>query len=184
MRLAIADPPYLGRATRWYGVEGRGISRGKGQPDQHPNAAEWDDPARHAQLVRDLDRDYDGWAIAAAAQTMAVYLNAAPDARVMVWHRENAPPSGARVRNVWEPVFVRIPSTRRGYAGGLTVPDVLRAGQGRGVTADKRFTGAKPHEWTHWVLLALGYDAAQDTVDDLFPGSGAVSAAVAQGVLL
>jgi hypothetical protein len=33
------------------------------------------------------------------------------------------------------------------------------------------------------VLDALGYDAETDTVDDLFPGSGSVSAAVAQGVL-
>jgi DNA modification methylase len=30
-----------------------------------------------------------------------------------------------------------------------------------------------------WVLDALGYEEG-DTVDDLFPGSGAVSAAIAQ----
>jgi hypothetical protein len=38
--------------------------------------------------------------------------------------------------------------------------------------------------WTRWILDALGYDAEVDTVDDLFPGTGAVTAAVSQGVLL
>jgi hypothetical protein len=36
------------------------------------------------------------------------------------------------------------------------------------------FVGAKPDEWTQWVLDAMGYQDG-DTVDDLFPGSGAVS---------
>jgi hypothetical protein len=44
--------------------------------------------------------------------------------------------------------------------------------------------GAKPRAWTRWVLDMLGYDPESDTVDDLFPGSGAVSNELAQGVLL
>lgn len=184
MKLAIADPPYLGRAARWYG-EGRGGGAGKGKPDYHPSAAEWDDPHRHEQLVRDLTTDYDGWAIAAAAQTLGSYLAVVPeDARVMVWHRENAAPSGSRVRNVWEPVIVKIPTARRGYTSGMGVHDVLRCGQGRGVRAGDRFTGAKPEEWTRWVLTVLGYDPSIDTVDDLFYGSGAVAQALTQGMIL
>ena len=46
------------------------------------------------------------------------------------------------------------------------------------------FAGAKPRQWTRWVLDMLGYDPETDTVDDLFHGSGAISAEVAQGVLL
>jgi hypothetical protein len=55
---------------------------------------------------------------------------------------------------------------------------VLEANVGRG------FAGAKPRAWTRWVLDMLGYDPDEDTVDDLFHGSGAVAAEIAQGVLL
>lgn len=37
--------------------------------------------------------------------------------------------------------------------------------------------GAKPEAWTRWVLDLLGAERS-DTIDDLFPGSGAVAAAV------
>jgi hypothetical protein len=57
------------------------------------------------------------------------------------------------------------------------VSDVLTANPAGG------FVGAKPPAWTHWVLDALGYDAAADTVADLFPGSGGVARAIAQGRL-
>lgn len=50
-----------------------------------------------------------------------------------------------------------------------------------GERIDKAFIGAKPQAWVEWVLDALGYDPTADTVDDLFPGSGAVGAALAQG---
>ena len=39
------------------------------------------------------------------------------------------------------------------------------------------FTGAKPLEWTYWVLNALGY-CKGDVVDDLFSGSGLVAEAI------
>ena len=53
MRLAIADPPYLGRAALWYGGRGRnkqgpaGRACGRGDlaAEYHPEAAHWDDPA-------------------------------------------------------------------------------------------------------------------------------------------
>jgi hypothetical protein len=38
--------------------------------------------------------------------------------------------------------------------------------------------GAKPEGWTEWVLDAMGYQAG-DIVTDLFNGSGAVAAAIA-----
>ena len=106
MRLTIADPPYLGRAIRWYHADGGGRGYGIGIADHHDDATEWDDPA--------------------------------------------------------------------------SVPDVLRAG----VQNRRGFVGAKPPRWTRWVLDLLGYDAETDTVDDLFPGSGAVAAEISQGVLI
>lgn len=181
LRLAIADPPYLGRAHRWYGEGGRGHGGGRGRADEHPEAAAWDDPEQHRRLVDDLVSRYDGWAVAASPTSLPVYLAHAPaDVRVLVWHRRNAQPSGERVLPRWEAVVVRVPETRRTYGTGLAVSDVLDAPISR-----SGFTGAKPSVWTRWVLDALGHDpAAGDTVDDVFPGSGAVTRELAAGVLL
>jgi hypothetical protein len=90
------------------------------------------------------------------------------------------PPGGARVITVWEPVLVFIPPARRGRGRGAPyVYDTLTVPSPR-----KGFIGAKPPQWTRWVLDMLGYDPETDTVDDLFAGSGAVAAEIAQGVLL
>jgi hypothetical protein len=175
MRLAIADPPYLGRGDRWYG-DGRGHYTQQRNSDHHPAAAVWDDPAQHVALIERLVADYDGWAAAGAPDSLALYLGAAPsDIRTMVWHRGNSIPSGARVAGQWEFVLVHIPESRRGHGSGLGVSDVLH----RGVDNRSGFTGSKPAEWTRWVLAALGYDPSADTLDDLFPGSGRVERAAA-----
>lgn len=176
VKMAIADPPYLGRAVRWYGPGGRGAGGGRGRADEHAGAAEWDNPDRHRDLVRELRAGYDAWAIAAAPDSLGLYLAEAPDARVLIWHRRNAPPSGARVRSCWEPVIMSTPA--RAYGSGVPGSDVLDL---PGVRAG--FAGAKPAGWTRWVLDCLGYDAERDTVTDLFAGSGAVTAELLQGVL-
>lgn len=128
MRLAIADPPYLGRAARWYGA-GRGKAGGEGKADFHPAATEWDKPGRHLQLLAELERDYDGWAIAMNTDMLRLYLPAAaPDIRVLTWVRGNAVPSGSRVAAQWEPVLAHIPVGRRAHGTGLEVSDTLSAG--------------------------------------------------------
>jgi hypothetical protein len=177
MRIALADPPYLGRAARWYGLTGRGSGGGRHRPDGHPAAAEWDRPERHLELVAQLREEFDAWAVAACPASLPVYLSAAPRARVMIWRRRNAPPSGARVRSCWEPVILETP--RRAQGTGHSMDDVLDAAGPR-----IGFAGAKPAAWTRWVLDAIGYDAATDEVTDLFAGSGRVAAELAQGVLL
>lgn len=188
MRLAIADPPYLGRADRWYG-EGRGSGRtwtaggyrGRNgrKPDQHPDAKVWDDPASHVALIERLAASYEGWAVAGHATSTALLLNAAPaGAQLAVWVRPNAIPGGARVVNGWEPVLIFVPTERRGRTTGMRTRDVLTAPVLR-----QGFLGSKPPQWTRWVLDMLGYDPAIDELVDMFPGSGAVSAA-AEGMLL
>lgn len=179
MRLAIADPPYLGRAQRWYSAGGCANGYGVGLADDHPDAGEWDEPARHEALIHQLDYGYDGWAISASPATFALYMQVRPDARVLIWHKGNAVASGSRIRGVWEPVLLHVPDGRRGRASGPMLNDVLSCG----IQNRAGFAGHKPERWTRWVLDALGYDAETDTVDDLFPGSGAVSSAIAQGVL-
>ena len=62
---------------------------------------------------------------------------------------------------------------------GGQIPDLLTCPSPR-----VGFAGAKPPQWTRWVLDMLGYDAETDVVTDVFPGSGMVAAAIAQGVLL
>jgi hypothetical protein len=74
MKLCIADPPYLGRAVRWYGEGGCGYGNGVNQADNHPEAYLWDLPETHKQLVRDLERDFDGWAIAMSVHSLSTYL--------------------------------------------------------------------------------------------------------------
>lgn len=177
LRFAIADPPYLGRAVRWYGG-GPGNYDGKGSTDNHPEAAVWDTPERHEQLVAELVRDFDGWAIAMAPDNLVDYMAWVPrDTRVAVWYRRNAAPSASRVRCAWEPVLVFIPPARRGRAwdraddvAEISVPHV-------------GFTGSKPAAWSRWVLTMLGVGPLDEVVD-LFHGSGAVAAEVAQGRLV
>lgn len=196
MRLAIADPPYppkyaerrdrpggpirvtmRSRATRYYGD---GTRPSNEQPaDHHPDAAEWDDPARHRRLIEDLLEQFDGFAVATAPDGLAHYMPLPIPARIMVWHRPTAPPGSHRIASKWEPVIVYTPEGRRGLRGIGQVSDVLTC-NAPGIG----FPGAKPARWTRWVLDAMGYDPDVDELVDVFPGSGSVAAAAAQGVLL
>lgn len=193
MKLAIADPPYpprlaerhdlaggrtrtttRSRARRYYGDGTR--SSDQRPADFHPDAGDWDDPARHRQLLLDLVRDYDGWAIATTPDGLAAYGELPIATRLLAWVKPNGVPSGSRLRGTWEVVIVRVPEGRRGRNGGPSVPDTLVASH----RPSLGFAGAKPPEWTRWILDALGFDPALDTVDDLFPGSGAVGRVVAE----
>jgi hypothetical protein len=123
--------------------------------------------------------EYDGWAIATVPDGLAAYGALPPGARIMAWFKRIGQPGGHRIHSLWEPVIVYPPIGRRDNRGRGCVPDVLIA------TAPRvGFVGAKPAAWVTWVLDALGYEQDIDTVDDPFPGSGAVTAAVAQLSLL
>ena len=202
MRLAIADPPYLGR-SHWYTNGGRRTGFRVGgtmnvAADHHPDATHWDDPQAHVDLVAKLAA-WDGWAIAMSRDSLLTYLQAAPDAHVCVWHNPAAWPPGGRIHPTWEPVLVRVPDARRTPRPVNRKPSAVMTQRERDAitepsrpkdvliaTAPRRrnFIGAKPPQWTRWVLDMLGYDPETDTVDDLFHGSGAVAAEIAQGVLL
>jgi len=179
MKLCIADPPYLGRAVRWYGAGGCGDGYGKGQADNHPNAAKWDNPQAHIELVNDLQTNYDGWAVALSVHSLSTYLsvidtNSRNGIRVCVWYKPSASPSGSRVGNHWEPVIIKVPLDRKGRTPELAdTRDVLIANPNR-----KGFIGSKPIEWTHWVLDLMGFQLG-DEVTDLFSGSGSVGQAIA-----
>ena len=178
MKLAIADPPYLGRAALWYGGKGRAAGRGCLTPEFHPDAHEWDSPAKHIELMVAMEGEFDGWAMACSGKTLTPLIGTADrlGAKLAIWHVTNAIPDGARARNVWEAVFYRVPDSRRAVGTGYRVADLLSAAH-----PVSGFVGSKPSAWTHWVLDLLGFQPG-DEVTDVFPGSGAVERAA--GVLL
>lgn len=183
MRLAIADPPYpmmraaggnKQRASRWYGDNQRAAS--DRPSDIHPDARLWDADVAHRDLLARLMDQYDGWAIATSPDGIAAYGPLPPAVRVMAWVKPNGQPGAHRLRSCWEPVLLYPPEGRRSNRGGVgQIPDTLTCPAPR-----TNFIGAKPPEWTRWVLAALSHDETTDTVDDLFSGSGAVTSAIAQ----
>ena len=194
MRLAIADPPYLGRAAVWYGDKmsfgqigknngGTANITGPKPADNHPDASDWDNPDRHEELVHQLIDNYDGWVIAMAHDNLRDYIPMIParvPIKIIIWHKPQNMPGGGRVWNCYEPAIVRIPEGRRSSGGvGLQTKDIATISR-----INNGFPGAKPAAWTRWVLEVMGYVPDEDEVDDLFSGSGAVSAELAQGVLV
>ncbi len=161
MRLAIADPPYLGAAVRRYG-------------HQHPEAARWDTEAAHLELLDRLTQEFDGWAYACTTPMARLLLPAAPPGhRLGLWHK---PRSGSypntRISYAHELVIFVQPPGRRGGIAHQQRADVLTAVH----SARNRGTvGAKPPAWTRWVLDLIGYQPGTDEIADLFPGSGLVA---------
>ena len=177
MKFAIADPPYYGKAKRWYGKGGVGYGYGKGQADNHPDAELWDKPEAHLQLLRDLESQYEGFAIATSVYGLNVYLQQvdlgwSSGYRLAIWHKPISAPSGSRIRNAYEPVIIKVPESRRGYKSHARMDDIATINIRR-----NGFIGSKPKEWTWWVLDLMGANAA-DRIDDLFHGSGAVESAI------
>src|SRR5262249_57194221 len=86
LRLAYADPPYLGNARLYRG---------------HPDYA---GEGNHAALIRRLD-PYDGWALSTSAAALpAVLALCPPGVRVAAWHRGERPTASWQPLNGWEPV--------------------------------------------------------------------------------
>jgi hypothetical protein len=176
VRVAYADPPYPGQAKRHYG--------------KHPDYAGEVD---HAELIAMLEREFsDGWALSTSVPALEKVLALCPrgepskkrhhggsvklgtGVRVCAWYRTGGPFPPSRVMWSWEPLIVRTPHWKQRHRHDF-VPDSLYATQPRGFLGNS-ITGQKPLQFCHWVfdLLGLGPD---DEFVDLFPGSGAVTAA-------
>jgi hypothetical protein len=85
-----------------------------------------------------------------------------------------------RVAYTWEPVI---------FNGGRQVKDRsvwhIRDYLSQSIALNRGLNkGAKPEAFCRWVLDLLGYVDGEDTLDDLFPGTGIMATVLAQGVLL
>ena len=157
MRLAYADPPYVGQAKRHYSHDPSGIP-----------AEEVDYP----ELIEKL-RLYDGWALSASSPSLHILIPMVPEARVAAWVKPwcSWKPTH-RVQYAWEPVLF-VPTRPKGSKQVPSVRDFVSAN----ITMRRGTHGAKPDGFCDWVLDLIGYQPG-DTVDDSFPGSGAFTNAV------
>jgi hypothetical protein len=163
MRFAYGDPPYIGQAKKHY----------KDHPDY---AGEVD----HAELIERMERDYDGWALSCTMKSLPILMRMVPeDVLTLAWCKPNtAPPMGDHRHYSWEPVILR--PVRRpgpGYAWTHLVCNVEQY-----TFRDKPegyVVGAKPYGFCGWLFENAGL-TADDELIDLFPGSGAVTAAWAR----
>lgn len=159
LRFAYADPPYLGCGALY--------------AKHHPEALAWDDIKTHAALIGRLCNEWpDGWVMSASSPSLREILPLCPeDVRVGAWvkpfcaFKPNVP-----VAYAWEPVIFR--GGRRRGRDEPTVRDWVACS----ITMKRGLTGAKPRAVCRWIFDLLGAEPG-DTLDDLFPGTGAVAAA-------
>ena len=160
MRLAYADPPYIGQAKRHYSND----------PSWIP-AAEVD----HVELLQRLST-YDGWALSCSTPSLRYLLSITPEGtRVGAWVKPFASWKPThRVQYCWEPILF-IPARPRGGRGIPSVRDWVSAN----ITLRKGTHGAKPPTFNDWIISLLGYQEG-DTLDDLFPGTGGLQERLAR----
>lgn len=172
MRFAYADPPYLGCCKLY--------------DHHHPDGRCWDDVDTHRALIARLVKTYpDGWALSASSPSLRVLLPLVPeDTRIGAWTKPfHVYKKGVRPAFAWEPLL---------YRGGRNPPTIKHEPPpkyGRPTTPKdfcavniqlkRGLTGAKPPEFCDWVLDLLNVEA-DDTLDDLYPGTGAMGQAMAR----
>lgn len=155
MRFAYADPPYIGQAKRHYRKD--------------PRCAEVD----HRDLIERMTREYDGWALSLHVPSLKEILGYCPEGiRIGAWVKPFAIfKPGVNPSYSWEPVIFW--GGRKRGRSMPTVRDFVSAN----VTLKKGLAGAKPEDFCFWVFECLNIRAGDDFTD-LFPGTGAVTAAL------
>lgn len=165
MRLAYADPPYIGCAKRHYG--------------DHPDYQEEVD---HVALVCRLRDEFsDGWVLSLHTPSLRDLLNICYDAgvtnvRVGAWVKPWCVWYDKNVAYAWEPVLW-CGGRKRNWRTRDTALDWVSANAVMNRKSDPNHThGTKPVDFCYWVFDLLGAERGDDLVD-MFPGSGAVMSA-------
>lgn len=156
-RFAYADPPYPGRALRYYGSE-------------PTYAGEVDHRALVASL---MSGGFMGWALSTSADALREVLPLCPaEARVCAWVKPIAAASATfGLHNTWEPVIVFQGRQRRPGRRDWFAAQPARGGG--------ELVGRKPLAFCAFLFGALGMVPGDELVD-LFPGSGVVGRAWAE----
>lgn len=159
MKIAYADPPYIGQAKKHYGKE-----------------ATYAGEVDHAQLALHL-QTFDGWALSASSPSLHVVLPLfPPDARIGAWVKPfSIFKPGVNPAYSWEPVIYKPARSGKARTGGRKAPTV-RDWVSCNITLKKGLVGAKPPEFCSWLFNLLGAEKG-DEFFDLFPGTGGVTAA-------
>lgn len=155
MRIAYADPPYVGQAKKLYKSE----------------------EVDHAKLLRDL-RQYDGWALSASSPSLfgLIQLCDPLNTRIAAWVKPFAIfKPGVNPAYAWEPVLYKPARSGKDRAGGRKAPTV-RDWHSCNITLRRGLTGAKPEGFCYWLFDLLGMESEDEFVD-MFPGTGGVTAA-------
>lgn len=149
MRIAYADPPYIGQANRY------------------PERQE----VNHQELIDRLC-SYDGWALSCSSPSLLTILPMCPtDIRIGVWvkpfcsFKPNVNPAYA-----WEAIVFK--PARSGNRNIPTIRDWVSAN----IALKKGLVGAKPEQFCFWLFELLGM-LPDDEFDDLYLGTGAVTKA-------
>jgi hypothetical protein len=157
VRFAYADPPYPGQSAKHYA--------------DHPDYAGEVD---HRELLDRLVGYYGWWLHTSSVALRDVLRWCPPGVRVMAWVK----PFAAYKRNIkvayaWEPVIVwgGRPATPNRIEG-LPMRDFIA----EPMTVKRGLVGAKPERLCWWLFEVLGCEL-DDQLDDLFPGTGAVTRA-------
>lgn len=151
-RIAYADPPYPGLAKMYYKYE-----------DTYGGEVD------HRRLIALLET-YDGWALSTSSKALRDILPLCPpEVRVCAWVKPIGASSRTRgLHSTWEPLIVK--QARVVHAG---VRDWISAQPAR---FGGRLMGRKPLAFCAFLFQALAA-SPNDMFDDLFPGTGIVSAA-------
>lgn len=153
--VAYADPPYPGMARKHYRADAR--------------CAEVD----HAALIARLEADYDGWALSTGTpQLPAILALCPPTVRIGAWVKPfSAGKPGVILNYAWEPIIFKPVRKPRQLMVDWVSASAAIGTHREGVSAVK---GQKPQAFCFWLYSALGL-RRQDTLVDLYPGSGAVT---------
>ena len=164
-RFAYADPPYPGCAHYY---------------DERQEVD-------HAELVQRLTSNYpDGWALSTSSTALREVLALCPaETRVCIWRRRVRVTAGKRALSAWEPLLVvagREHSTMSAQqllddvqTDDVVLDEVLDY-RGRYDSFNGALVGMKPPEFAVWMFRQLGARPG-DTLEDLYPGSGAIGRA-------
>lgn len=152
MKFAYADPPYIGQAKKHYNSE----------------------EVNHQKLINRLVKEYpDGWALSCSSPSLhkiIPMLNSS--CRIMAWVKPFCSfKPFVNPAYAWEPVIVY--GGRKRGRQKQTVRDFISCN----ITLKKGLSGAKPKDFCYWLFEILGMEK-EDTLDDLFPGTGIVTRAL------